>query len=345
MINQDYKKRKVWLYRLMLFAFVGLLLVFLVAAITIGRYDISFGQVLSILLAKPFGIEPTWDTTMESVVFNLRLPRTIAAMLIGAALAVSGAAYQGMFKNPMVSPDLLGVASGAAIGASLGIILGLSATLIQGWAFIGGIIAVSITATIPRFVKNDSVMVLVLAGVIVEGLMSSIMGIIRYFADPDTALAEIVYWTMGSVASTTWEDILLLGPGIAIALALMIIIRFRLNVLSLGEAEAKSLGINVKATRRIIIILSTFLTASAVCMAGTVGWVGLVIPHLGRMLAGSDNRKMLPIAMLMGSCFMIAIDTIARALTTAELPISIITGIIGAPFYFYLLAKGRTAIR
>lgn len=332
-------------YRIFLTTMLVLLVVVFFAALTIGRYDITVLEAVNIIFAKPFNIEPTWSHTMESVVFNLRLPRTIAAMLIGMALAVSGAAYQSMFKNPMVSPSLLGVSSGACIGASLAITMNLSSAFVQGWAFIGGIVAVTITASIPRFMKNDSIIVLVLAGVIVEGLMASIMGIIKFFADPETALAQMTYWAMGSVADTTMKDIYILGPSIIVVLCVLLLIRYRLNVLSLGEAEAKTLGINVKTTRGLIIALSTFLTASAVCLAGTVGWVGLVIPHLGRMAVGTDNRKMLPVAVLMGGIFMIVIDTIARSLTSAELPITIITGIIGAPFYFYLLIRERQNLR
>lgn len=328
--------------------FVGMLLllfaVFL-AALTIGRYDITIIDSIKILLSRVVDIEATWSGTMETVIFKLRLPRTLAAILIGAALAVSGAAYQSMFKNPMVSPDLLGVSSGAAIGASLAILWGLSAIYIQLWAFIGGIIAVTITAMIPRLMRNDSIIMLVLAGVIVGGLMSSIMGIIKFVADADTALAQMTYWAMGSVAKVTMPDLYTVGPAIFVAGIMLLSIRYRLNVMSLGESEAKTLGVNVGRTRVLIIVTATLLTASAVCIAGTVGWVGLVIPHLGRMLVGSDNRKMLPVAAIMGAIFMIMIDTTARSLTNAELPISIITGIIGAPFYFYLLIKQRMALK
>ena len=314
------------------------------SSLTIGRYPISLVDSLSILLSPIFPINQTWSVTMSSVIFNLRLPRTIAAVLIGGGLALSGAAYQSMFKNPLVSPDLLGVSSGACIGASLAILFSLGPAVIQIWAFIGGIIAVTITAAVPRLMHSSSAIMLVLSGVIVGGLMSSIMGVIKFVANADTALAEMVYWSMGSLANVKMTDIYLVGPCIIIAGLILLMSRYRLNVLSLGENEAKTLGVDINKTRGVIIICATLLTASAVCLAGTVGWVGLVIPHLGRMLVGPDNRKLLPVAIILGAIFMVVIDITARSLTSAELPLSIITGLVGAPFYFYLLFRQRMHI-
>ncbi|MDD2249078.1 MAG: iron ABC transporter permease [Methanocorpusculum sp.] len=331
-------------YRMIMVCLVILLIGIFFLSLTVGRYSIPFFDSIAILLARVFPIEPAWTQTMEAVIFNLRLPRTIAAVLIGGGLALSGAAYQSMFKNPLVSPDLLGVSSGACIGASLAILYSMGPVIIQIWAFIGGIIAVSITVAVPRLMHNSSTLMLVLSGVIVGGLMSSIMGVIKYTADADTALAEMVYWAMGSLADVKMIDLYYIAPCILAAGFVLLLFRYRLNVLSLGEEEAKTLGVDVRNVRRIIIVCATLLTASAVCLAGTIGWVGLVIPHLGRMLVGPDNRKLLPAAVILGAVFMVMIDITARCLTSAELPLSIITGLIGAPFYFYLLIRQRASI-
>lgn len=322
-----------------------ILIVVVMASLVLGRFNLSIIDAVKIAFSPIFPIRVTWDGTMEAVIFKLRLPRICAAALVGGALAVSGASYQSMFKNPMVSPDILGVSSGAALGASLAIFFGLGQSIIQLWAFIGGIAAVTLTAMVPKMMKSSSAIILVLAGIVVGGLMTSLMGILRYFADPETALAEMVYWSMGSFADIRKGDLISMAPGIILCAAVLLLIRYRLNVLSLGENEAKTLGLNIRQTRGVIIVCSTLMTAASVCMAGTIGWVGLVIPHLGRMLVGPDNRRMLPASLIMGSAFMVIIDTFSRTLTAAELPISIITGIIGAPFYLYLLLKQRTRIQ
>ncbi len=314
-------------------------------SICVGRYDMSIGDVVRILLSKVLPLEKTWDSTMENVVFKLRLPRIIAAFMVGSALSISGATYQGMFKNPLVSPDLLGVSSGACVGAALAILAHLGTIGIQIGAFLGGVLAVSITITIPKLMKNKSSIMLVLAGVIVGGFMSSIMGLLKYVADPETELAEITYWQLGSLAKVAKGSIISVAPAIIIAGAILIAMRWRLNILSLGENEARSLGTNVSLTRGIAIVCSTILTACSVCISGTIGWVGLVVPHLGRMLVGPDNTKMLPVTLLLGGAFLVLVDTLARTLTGAELPLSILTGLIGAPFYFWLLVKQRVNIQ
>ncbi|HBG22743.1 MAG TPA: iron ABC transporter permease [Peptococcaceae bacterium] len=305
----------------------------------------SIIDVIKILFSKVLPLEKTWDSTMENVVFRLRLPRILAAFMVGSALAISGATYQGMFKNPLVSPDLLGVSSGACVGAALAILAHLGTIGIQIGAFLGGVLAVTITITMPKLIKNNSSIMLVLAGVIVGGFMSSIMGLLKYVADPETELAEIVYWTLGSLAKVDKGSIAAVAPAIIIAGAVLMAMRWKLNILSLGENEARTLGTNVNLTRGIAIVCSTVLTAFSVCLSGTIGWVGLVVPHLGRMLVGPDNTKMLPVTLLLGGAFMVFVDTLARTLTGAELPLSILTGLIGAPFYFWLLVKQRMNIQ
>lgn len=330
------------------FTFLILILVAVVVSlvsICAGRYDMSIIDVIKILFSKVLPLEKTWDSTMENVVFRLRLPRILAAFMVGSALAISGATYQGMFKNPLVSPDLLGVSSGACVGAALAILAHLGTIGIQIGAFLGGVLAVTITITMPKLIKNNSSIMLVLAGVIVGGFMSSIMGLLKYVADPETELAEIVYWTLGSLAKVDKGSIAAVAPAIIIAGAVLMAMRWKLNILSLGENEARTLGTNVNLTRGIAIVCSTVLTACSVCLSGTIGWVGLVVPHLGRMLVGPDNTKMLPVTLLLGGAFMVFVDTLARTLTGAELPLSILTGLIGAPFYFWLLVKQRMNIQ
>ena len=236
---------------------------------------------------------------------------------------------------------MLGVSSGACVGASIAILAHTGPVGIQTMAFLFGMLTVGLTVLIPRLIKNNSITMLVLAGVIVSGIMSSIMGIIKYIADPETELASITYWQMGSLAKVTLEDLPAIAIPIVLAAILLIAIRWQINLVSLGDAEAKSLGVKIGLVRGIIILCATLLTASAVCLCGTIGWVGLVIPHLARMMVGPDNVKAIPISCVLGALFMLFIDTLARSLTSMELPLSILTGLIGAPFYFIILMRQR----
>lgn len=328
-------------YGILLTGMIAAMLALTVIATGVGRYYISPLNVMKILLSGILDIPISWEAQAESVIFTLRLPRILSALLVGMALSLSGASYQGVFKNPLVAPDMLGVSAGACVGASTAILFHASQLGIQVAAFAGGILAVAAATTIPRVIRNNSMMTLVLAGVIVSGLMNSILGLLKYLADPDTQLASITHWQLGSLAASVWRDIIYIGPPIIAAAFFLIMSRWRINILSLGENEAKSLGTDIKKARGLVIICATILTASAVCISGTIGWIGLVIPHLGRMLVGPDNRKLIPVSAVLGAAFLLLIDTLARVLTSAELPLSILTGIIGAPFYFYLLLKQR----
>ena len=323
---------------------LALLLIVLGISLAIGQYNVPFRETFRIVFSKIFTIDNNWNSIQEAVVMNLRLPRTIAAIIIGAALALSGATYQSIFKNPMVSPDLLGVSAGASVGAATAILLNQDSALIQLSAFAGGLIAVAITVTIPRLIRNQSTIVLVLSGIVIGSLMSSIMNILKFVADTDTQLAEITYWMMGSFAKVSSNAMIPILPTILLPMIIIILLRYRLNVLSLGDNEAKTLGINLSTTRGIFIVSSTLITASSVCLSGTVGWVGLVIPHTARMIIGSDNKKMLPIAMIFGGIFMLIIDILCRTLTPAELMLGILTGVIGAPFFIFILFKQRRQV-
>jgi len=322
-----------------------LLIIVFTTSLAIGRYSVPFDDTLRILFSKIFPIACTWDSIKEAVVIDLRLPRTVAAVIIGGALALSGATYQSIFKNPMVSPDLLGVSSGACVGAAIAILTNQNSAVIQLGAFAGGLIAVGVTTMIPRMIRNESTTVLVLSGIVIGSLMSSIMSIIKFVADTDTQLAEITYWMMGSFASIDFKSMLPVLPTILIPVALILLMRYRLNVLSLGDNEAKTLGINLRTTRGMFILCSTLITASCVCLSGTVGWVGLVIPHTARMMIGSDNKKMLPIAIIVGGIFMLVIDILCRTITAAELRLGILTGVIGAPFFIFILSRQRRSVQ
>lgn len=321
------------------------LIVLIIVCMCVGKYSLTPGECLNIIFGKITGAEGQWEAMDERLLMGVRLPRVMATVVVGAALALSGAVYQGIFKNPLVSPDFLGVSSGACIGAAVAILLSLSSALIQVCAFIGGIVAVTLTVMIPRAMKSSSNIILVLAGIIVSGAMSSILGFIKYIADPETQLAAITYWQLGSFAYVDTPALLSILPLSIIAAVILIAMSWWINILSMGEQEAQSLGANVGLLRGVCIICATILTAGAVCISGTIGWVGIVIPHFGRMLVGSDNRSLLPAACLIGGIFLLLVDTVTRIIGPAEMPISILTGIIGAPFYAWLLYRQRMNLR
>lgn len=327
--------------------FKVLLLAFIICfflSLSIGRYNVPLPETLKILLKPLFPLEKTWEDLMENVVLNVRLPRLIAAALTGGALALSGVTYQGLFRNPLVSPDLLGVSAGACVGAALAIIIRLNTIEVQMSALFFGLMAVLITTTIPKFFRNDSSLLLVLSGVIVGGFMSSVLGLLKYVADPEQELASIVYWTMGSFANIRISSLIYLAPVMIIAAIALNALRWRINLLSLGDKEAKSLGLNLRQIRGLCIVMATILTACAVCMSGTIGWVGLIIPHLGRLLVGQNHRYLMPASTILGATFMLIVDFVARNLTGAEIPLSILTGFIGGPLFIWLLLRQKVKL-
>lgn len=314
-----------------------------VLVLCVGAYAVSAGETVGILLSEILPLETTWSSMAQTVVLDVRLPRILAALLVGAALAVAGAAYQSTFRNPLVSPDLLGVSSGACIGAAVAILVGASVAVIQGAAFIGGILAVCCTVSIPRLLKRDSTITLVLAGIIVGGFCGSILGLVKYLADPETQLPEIVYWQMGSLAKADYESLAYVAPVITVSIIVVLCMRWRINVLSLGDHEAKSLGVNLRLERGVVIVFATLLTASATCLAGTIGWIGLVMPHLARFLVGPNTARSIPTVTIMAAVFMLVVDTLAR-ITGIEIPLSILTGFIGTPFFIVLLAQQKAVL-
>ena len=337
-MDKGINRRKGHLINLAMLLVLALLVI---ACLCIGKYSVEPLECLKILTGKIFSVGGSWDSMDENIVIGIRLARIAAAVITGGALALSGAVYQGIFKNPLVSPDFLGVSSGACIGAAAAILLSLGKVWIQVCAFAGGMLAVMLTILIPKVIRSDSNIMLVLSGIIVGGAMSSILGFIKYIADPETELAAITYWQLGSFAYVEAAAVLAILPLTLIAAGVLLLMSWWIDILSLGEKEAQSLGANVSVMRSLCIICATVLTAGAVCISGTIGWVGLVIPHFGRMIAGSGNRLLLPASCLLGGIFMLLVDTATRVIGPAEMPISILTGMIGAPFYAWLLYRQR----
>ena len=328
---------------LIIILFSALLLVCIICALSIGRYKlISPFYVVKILIARIFGTDWGIPEVMSNVVVSMRLPRIIAAVLIGMGLALSGATYQSIFKNPLVSPDILGVSGGACVGASIAILSHLNNAGVQICAFAGGLAAVILTVSIPKIIRKNSTLMLVLAGIIVGGLTSSIIGITKYVADVETELPELVFWQMGSLSKLKTDNLLAVGPVILVAAIILICMRWRLNVLSLEDRDSKTLGVNIKLERGICIGLATLMTASSVCLAGTIGWVGLVMPHLARLIVGSNNSRAIPVTALLSGSFMLIVDTLARSIADLEIPLGIITGLVGTPFFVFALLRERS---
>ncbi len=307
----------------------------------LGRYHIPAGEVLS-ALSHPFSSHSGDTGHLQNIVlFHVRLPRILIAMLVGAGLGITGASFQGVFRNPLVSPYILGVSSGGGFGAALAILLFSSTSMIQLFAFIFGMLAVSITYFVARLGDRLSTYSLVLAGVVVGSFFAALISLLKYVADTYTKLPAIVFWLMGSLASVKLEDMYTTAPVIIICVVLLIMLRWRFNILSLGSDEAKGLGINTSRLYIIIVTCSTLIAASIVAIAGIIGWVGLVVPHLCRMIVGADHNKLIPASALMGSAYMLLVDDLARMIAGQEIPLGIVTAIIGAPFFAYLLKRSQ----
>lgn len=324
--------------------FFCLLIGGIVLSVCVGKYPVSPKESMEILLFRLFGLPCELPEMMQNVVMGLRVPRILASVAVGAALSMSGAAYQGIFRNPLVSPEFLGVSSGASIGAALAILMSLGAVFISLFAFAGGVLAVLLTVSIPVLIRNRSNIMLVLSGIIVGAALSSVFGFIKYMADPNTQLASITYWTMGSFAYVKMSGLLPVLAVLIVPAVLLVSLSWWIDVLSIGEDEARALGANVRLIRGLAIASATLLTAGSVCIAGVIGWVGLVIPHFGRLLVGPSNRRLIPFSAIAGGLFMLIVDTLTRTIGAEEMPVSILTGIIGAPFYAWLLFRQRRTL-
>ncbi|CCQ95120.1 putative ABC transporter permease protein HI_1471 [[Clostridium] ultunense Esp] len=322
---------------------LALLIITFLLSFAIGRYPVPIGTLLKVILSKIFPIAKTWTDTIETIVFRVRLPRILAAILVGASLSLSGAVYQGMFRNPLVSPDILGVSAGAAFGAALAIFLSFNTVGIQISAFIFGILGVALVYLISIKIKEDPVISLVIIGILIGSIFTSFTSLIKYIADTEDKLPTITFWLMGSLSGISPKDVKRVFIPILLGIVPLYLLRWKLNVLSLDEDEAKTLGLDTGRLRIIVIICSTLMTAASVSISGIIGWIGLVIPHLGRIIVGPDYRVLVPTTLLLGSIYLLIIDNMARALTTVEIPLGILTSLIGAPFFiFLLLNKGRS---
>lgn len=308
---------------------------------TIGKYSVSVKQLFYIFYAKALGLNQTWPQIVDIIIFNVRLPRIIMAMIVGASLSISGATFQGIFKNPMVSPDILGASSGAAFGASLSLLYGFSVLSVQLTSFSFGILAVLLTYTISKIIgkRNSSLFPLVLTGMVVSNLFSSFTSMVKYMADPDNKLPAITFWIMGGLTTTTSNDVLIALVPIIIGTIPILLLRWKLNVLSFNEEEATALGMNVKAIRLIFICCATLITTTSVSFGGVIGWVGLIIPHVARVLVGPNYKKLIPASILLGSSYLLLIDDISRTLLITEIPLGILTALVGAPFFIFILIK------
>lgn len=306
----------------------------------IGRYPVSPKDVILAIVSVFVPITANLDSTVYTVVWDIRLPRIIAAMIVGASLSISGASFQGTFQNPLVSPDILGVSSGAGFGAAIAILFSFSAVMIQATAFLFGLVAVILTYSLSKKLRGNTILVMVLGGIAIAALFSAFISCTKYLADPDSKLPEIVYWLMGSLSAVNSNSVLMtIGP-IVFGFTALLLIGWRINVLSMGDDEARSLGVNTEKMRLLIIFCCTLLTASAVSISGIIGWVGLVVPHAARMIVGPDHRRLLPASISLGATFLLLVDDVCRTATSIEIPLGILTAIIGAPVFIYLLQKG-----
>lgn len=311
---------------------------------SIGRYGVRIKEVIRILLHKLIPLQQTWTTEMEIVVINIRLPRIIMASLVGCALSSAGASYQGVFQNPMASPDILGASSGAAFGAALAILLGGSSQMITSAAFLSSLITVMAVYFIAERAPGLRVVNLILAGIMVGSLFTAGTSYIKLVADPSNQLPAITYWMMGSLSGSKLGQVAFVAVPMALGLIPLLLIRWQINILTLGDDEARTLGVNTNRLRMIVILCATLITAASVSVSGMIGWVGLVIPHFSRKIVGNNYRYLLPASMIAGATFLLIVDNVSRNLLAVEIPIGILTAFIGAPFFIYLIARQEKTI-
>lgn len=316
------------------------LLVGIILSFALGRYPISVRELGGIVLSRLFSVEPFWAPRMETVLFNVRLPRILLSCLVGCSLSVAGASFQGIFQNPMASPDILGASSGAAFGAALAILLDLGTRMITVFAFLCSILTVGLVWVIGQRAKGKQVLTLILSGMVISSLFTAGTSFIKLVADPSDQLPAITYWLMGSLAGASPRDIAFAFPVMLAGYIPLLLLRWRINLLTMGDEEAQTMGVNTRLVRLVVILSATLITATAVSVSGTIGWVGLVIPHISRKLVGNNYRHLMPLSMLMGALFLLIVDNVARNLLTTEIPLGILTAFIGAPFFLYLILRG-----
>jgi len=326
----------------LLFVLTILLVVVATASLMLGQINIPPDTILKVFASTVLPIERTWSLTLESILFDVRVPRLMAGLLVGAGLSISGAAFQGLFRNPLVSPHILGVSSGAGFGAAVAILFFGQILAVQVCSFLFGLIAVLLTYSLSRVYRTTPVLMLVLSGIIVGALFSAATSLIKYVADPVNEMPSIVFWLLGSLNNASNRDMAVVGPIIISGITVLLLIRWRINLLAMGEEDARALGVDTGRIRATVILSATMISAAAVSIGGIIGWIGLVIPHIGRILAGPDNKILLPVTVLVGASYLVAVDTIARTAMEMEIPIGILTALVGAPIFAYLLRKNRS---
>lgn len=313
-----------------------------VLAFATGRFPVSLADLALALWSKLSGSPSGLPANVETVIFNIRGPRVLAAILCGAALAVAGAAFQGLFRNPLVSPDILGASSGAALGAVTGIFFSMGILGIQSLAFAGGLAAVAAVYAVGSAIRSgDAILVLVLTGVVIGSLLGAGTGLMKYLADPYNQLPAMTFWLLGSLSATNPDDLLYLFAPVMLGSLVLFALRWRMNVMSLPDEEARALGLATGPMRVAIIAAATLVTAASVAAAGVIGWVGLVVPHMARFLVGPEFGRLIPASAILGGGYLLLIDTVARSMTQIEIPLGILTAIIGSPFFIWLLATAR----
>ena len=319
---------------------LAMLIAALVLAFTVGRYPVTLSDLFGVIAGKLTGHAPNVAPAVENVIWQVRGPRVIAASLVGAGLAVAGTAFQGLFRNPLVSPDILGASSGAALGAVFGIFISLGVFAVQALAFFGGVLAVASVYAVGSAVRaRDPVLVLVLAGVVIGALLGAGVGLMKYVADPYNQLPAMTFWLLGSLAATGPSDLIPLFVPVALGTLVLLMLRWRMNVMSLPDEEARALGVPTGALRIAIVTAATLVTSASVATAGIIGWVGLVVPHIARTLVGPDFGRLIPAAAIIGGGFLLLIDTLARTAAPVEIPLGILTALVGTPFFIWLLAS------
>ena len=313
--------------------------VLLYVSLFVGRLYVAPQDVARIVASLAITIPHEWSDSLTTIVLQIRLPRALMAMAVGAGLSISGAAFQGMFRNPLVSTDVLGVSAASGFGAALAILLGRSLVELQIIAFVFGLFGVLITYMLARVYRTTPALMLVLSGVIVAAFFGALLSGAKLVADPEGKLPAITFWLLGSFNAATLHSVVTIVPVMAVGVAGLLLVRWKVNLLSMGDEEARALGVRTEWLKGIVIACATLITSAAVSVSGVVGWVGLVIPHVARMLVGPDHRVLLPVTLSLGASYLLVIDGIARTVTAVEIPIGILTAVIGAPFFAYLLRR------
>lgn len=322
----------------------AVLVILALISLTLGRYPIDPADAIRMLVARVVPLAHTWSDQAETLFFNVRLPRILLAALVGCGLSAAGAAYQGTFQNPLVSSDILGASQGAALGAVVALLLGASSFHVSLLAFVCAMATVFVVMFISRRTQGDHVLTVVLVGVMVSSLCQAGVSYAKLVADPTDQLPAITYWLMGNLTSARMTDVAFAFVPIAAGVVVLMCLRWRINLLTMGDDEALTMGVNARRIRMAVMVAATLITAACVAVSGMIGWVGLVIPHLTRMVVGSDYRRLLPASMLIGASFLLMVDNISRLAYTAEIPIGILTAFVGAPFFLYLIMRKKRGL-